>query len=194
MQELIHLIEIADKLLGPNGCSWDKEQTLFTLQPYLLEETHELIEAIDSEDVKKIVDEVGDVLFALVFISKLGPFDIRESLSMVAEKLIRRHPHVFGNVKVSSNEEIVKNWEEIKKTEKTHEGRKNIFDGIPASLPALPRAQKMAKKLKAKGDSISEEELGEQLWSLMQRAYGSGLDAESALRRKLSQIEKSAGE
>jgi len=195
MKEFYKLLDIADQLLGPKGCSWDKEQTFFTLQPYLLEETHELIEAIDSLDPQKMSEELGDVLYALIFIAKLGQieghFDLRQAIETVSEKLIRRHPHVFGDVKVSSNEDIVRNWEEIKKKEKSQEQRKNIFDGIPATLPALPKAQKMAHKLKIKtSEKLTEEELGEKLWDLIAHAEGSGIDAESALRRKLAKIEK----
>jgi MazG family protein len=197
------LLEIADQLLAPGGCSWDREQTLFTLQPYLLEETHELIEAIDLQDPEKISEELGDVLYALVFIGKLSEgqkkFTIGEAIQKNCEKLIRRHPHVFGDLKVSSNEEIVKNWEEIKKKEKGHGERKGLFDGIPPSLPALPRAQKMAGKMKKKKVEIqhkqclsklpqSEEELGEMLWELTICADKMGIDAESALRRKLQEI------
>src|SRR3990167_8148889 len=105
MEEINHLLGIADQLLGPNGCSWDKEQTLFTLQPYLLEEVHEIIEAIDLLDFEKISEELGDVLYALVFVVKLsekeGHFTMNEAVAGVCEKLIRRHPPVFGDVKVS---------------------------------------------------------------------------------------------
>ena len=198
MKEFHRLLEIADQLLGPKGCPWDREQTFFTLQPYLLEETHELIEAIDTLDSQKISEELGDCLYALIFIAKLAElekrFDIGQSIESVSEKLIRRHPHVFGDVNVSSTEDIVRNWEEIKKKEKAGQERKNLFDGIPPTLPALPRAQKMAKKLRKKGGGesrpLSEEELGEGLWELIQAADRHNLDAESALRRKLAQVEK----
>ena len=122
-----------------------------------------------------------------------------EAVEGVSDKLVRRHPHVFGDVKVSSNEEIVRNWEEIKKKEKGQEKRKGIFDGIPPTLPSLPKAQKMAKKVrKATGrevEPISDEaEVGELLWSIVQRAEKGGVDAESALRRKLSDVEKKGPE
>lgn len=199
MERFKRLLEIADQLLGPNGCSWDREQTLFTLQPYLLEETHELIEAIDLSDFQKISEEIGDVLYALIFIAKLaeleGKFSIQDSIQEVSDKLVRRHPHVFGDVKVSSNEEIVKNWEEIKKKEKGQEGRKKLFDGIPPTLPALPKAQKMASKLRKKKlietpSPKSEEEIADSLWDLVLIADAQGLDAESLLRRKLKAIEE----
>lgn len=201
MEEFLNLLKISDQLLGPQGCSWDKEQTLFTLQPYLMEETHELLEAIDSSDPAKIADELGDVLYALVFIAKLGErqgmFSLSQAIQLVCDKLIRRHPHVFGDTKVSSTQDIVNNWEAIKKTEKTHETRKNLFDGIPAKLPLLPKAQKMAKRLQrnrgvsSESSELTEEQLGQQLWTLIQQAESTGLDAESALRRKLRELELS---
>ena len=197
MKEFDELLSIADRLLGPGGCSWDQEQTLFTLQPWLLEETHELIEAIDSLDAEKIADELGDVFFALVFISKLGEaektFTIKQSLELVSQKLIRRHPHVFADAKVTSSEEIIENWDKIKKTEKAHEQRKNLFDGIPETLPLIARAQKMAKKIQKKNghgpkQGLSEEVMGEKLWNLIQEGQSEGVDMESALRRYIGKI------
>ncbi len=185
MDEFNKLLAVADKLLSPEGCPWDREQTFFTLQPYLLEETHELIEAIDAQDGKKISEELGDVLYALIFIAKLGErdklFNLNDSIRTVAEKLIRRHPHVFGNQKIDSTDEVVKNWDAIKKKE----GKKSPIEGIPPSLPALARAQKVIHKLKLKKESTlaSEEDLGERLWELIREADAKGIDAESALRR-----------
>jgi MazG family protein len=198
MQEFIDLIAIADRLLGPKGCSWDKAQTLFTLQPYLLEEMHELIEAIDFEEGSKISEELGDVFYALVFVAKLGEinknFSLRESLRTVCEKLIRRHPHVFGNIAVSSNEEIARNWEEIKKQERGTDKDPGLSEGIPPSLPALARAQKMAKRWRKLNPQeeiepiTDEQELGQGLWNLIQRGEKGGIDAESALRRTMQSL------
>ena len=201
MKEWDEILAIADRLLGPDGCPWDKEQTLFTLQPYLLEEVHELIEAIDSQDGKKIAEELGDLLYALIFVGKLGEgsknFTIKEALRLISEKLIRRHPHVFGEVKVKNSEEVMQNWEEIKKKEFTD--RKHILDGIPSSLPALVRSQKMIhkmKRVKNKNKTCqirldSEKELGEKLWELLEAADEKGWHAEDALRRTASRKEKS---
>ncbi len=196
MDQFDQLLKIADRLLGENGCPWDREQTFHSLQPYLLEETHELLEAIDSQSPEGIAEELGDVLYALVFIAKLGEiqglFTMADALSGVGEKLIRRHPHVFGEAEISSTDDVVKNWEAIKKQEMGGKGRKTILDGIPLSLPALPRCQKVLHKLKrAKSDlfpkmerfSLTEEEVGEGLWRLIAEAEASGVDAESALRR-----------
>lgn len=196
MEPFDQLLKIADKLLGENGCPWDREQTFYSLQPYLLEETHELLEAIDSQSPEGIAEELGDVFYALVFIAKLGEiqglFTMAEALSGVGEKLIRRHPHIFGEVEIASSDDVVKNWEAIKKQEMEGKGRKTILDGIPPSLPALPRCQKILHKLKrAKSGlfpkveevDLNEEEVGERFWRLIAEAESSGVDAESALRR-----------
>ena len=201
MESFKSLIDVANILLSPEGCPWDREQTLFTLQPYLLEETHELIEAIDKQDPQKISEELGDVFYALVFIAKLGErnqlFTLSDALKGVSEKLIRRHPHVFGKIKVDSIDEIAKNWEAIKK----QEGRKGIFEGIPPTLPALARAQKIisklkrVKKLEAVDSSIdSEKELAERLWSLVREGESKGYDVESVLRRYCRAEEEKAGD
>lgn len=190
MNPFDHLLEIADKLLGPNGCPWDREQTFATLQPYLLEETHELLEALDLKDSLKIKEELGDLLYTLIFLAKVGEkegvFTLASSIHSIAEKLIRRHPHIFDKLKIESADEVMHNWEEIKKKE----GRKNPIAGIPPTLPALARAQKIidkmkrAKKIEAKKTCLaSEEELGQALWELVREANDLGLDAEGALRR-----------
>jgi len=190
MNEFTALLEIADTLLGPKGCAWDKKQTLSTLKPYILEEVHELLEAIDLNEAEKIKEEMGDCFYTLIFLAKLSEqikiFTLQESLRDVAEKLIRRHPHVFGDIQTDSTEEIIRNWEEIKKKE----GKKNPLGAIPETLPALARAQKVILKLRRMKKEIpdashllSEEDLGEKLWNLVAEAESAGFDAESALRR-----------
>ena len=193
MNRWTSLIRVAEKLLSPEGCPWDREQTLTTLQPYLLEECHELLEAIDLNDPVKIEEELGDVLYALVFIGKLaereGLFTLDEAILAVEEKLVRRHPHVFDNQKIESVEE---NWEKIKK----QEGKKHPLDGIAPSLPALSRAQKVAHKLKRAGEipsvkgSFEKEEAGRRLWELVSEIEEMGVDAETALRRYTMEREK----
>ena len=187
MNELDRLLSVADRLLGPGGCPWDREQTFFTLQPDLLEETHELIEAIDRQDPLKISEELGDVLYILIFIAKLGEkeksFTLSKSIDQVTEKLIRRHPHVFGDKKFSSTEEVLVNWEEVKKKE----GKKSPIADIPPTLPALARAQKVIHKLRRQKDPAIEEkmadDIGQRLWDLVKEADLLGVNAESALRR-----------
>lgn len=182
------LLDVADTLLGPNGCPWDREQSFATLRPYLLEETHELLEALDLGDKEKIQEELGDCLYALVFIAKLAEqqklFTMSDAIRTVVEKLVRRHPHVFGELKIDSAKDVVHNWEEIKKKE----GKKNPISGIPPSLPSLARAQKVvakidrAEKREPSPKTISEEEIGKRLWEAVIDAQASGVDAESALR------------
>ena len=195
------LLDIADQLLGPQGCPWDREQTFFTLQPYLLEETHELIEAIDAQDSVKICEELGDVFYALIFIAKLAEkeslFTLSKTLETISEKLIRRHPHVFGDQKVSSTEEILTNWEAVKQKE----GKKSPIDQIPPTLPALARAQKVIHKLRRAKSSVIEgkisDDISQRLWDLVAEAESQGIDAESALWRICLAYEqkfKNAGE
>lgn len=190
MKEFQDLVSVADRLLALDGCPWDREQTMFSLQPYLLEEMHELLEAIDLKDFTKIAEELGDVLYALIFLAKIcereGKFLLPDSIQNVTNKLIRRHPHVFGESKVNNADDVVSKWDEIKKME----GKKNPIEGIPPSLPALARAYKVVQKLrrlqhlqKMESDLVSEEDLGSRLWQIVKEAESKGLDPESALRR-----------
>lgn len=196
------LLDVAEKLLGPQGCPWDQKQTFLSLQPYVLEEAHEVIEAVDTDDDRKIIEELGDLLYTIVFYAKLGEktgrFTITDVLNAIKEKLIRRHPHVFGEVQVKNTEEIVKNWEKIKALEKK-EKPSSALDGIPSTLPVLVRAQKILKKIRRTGKPLNlakenpsetEEGIGEQMLSLILQAEENEWDAESALRRALSRLEK----
>ena len=195
-KEFTCLLEIAETLLGPGGCPWDHKQTLHSLQTYLLEETHELLEAIDEGENHKIVEEIGDLFYSLLFLSKIGEkdnlFNLSEALHLVGDKLKRRHPHVFGDVQALTPEEVMHNWEAIKKNEKGKEARQSILDGIPPTLPALARMQRVIQKMGRthsslskvpKTASLNEEELGERLWELVKQAESAGMDAESACRR-----------
>jgi MazG family protein len=195
------LLHVAEKLLGPKGCPWDQKQTFLTLQPYVLEEAHEVIEAVDADDDQKMIEELGDLLYTIVFYGKLaeksGRFSIEEILETVKEKLIRRHPHVFGDVKVEDEDEVVKNWEKIKAQEKGEVKRGSALDGIPPTLPSLVRAQKILKRIQRSGSTLfstdtapaTEEGIGDQLLALVHRAEANSIDAESALRRSLARIE-----
>ena len=197
------LLQIADRLLGPGGCPWDREQTLSTLQTYLLEEVHELIEAIDDNEPREIVEELGDVLFTLVFIGKIGErekrFSFEDAVRHECAKLIRRHPHIFGQEKVDSVEDVVSNWEKIKQGEMAEKGRTTVLDGIPPTLPALLRAQKMIAKLRriksslapaSSSQKLTDGDVGQKLWEIVAEAQSSGVDPESALRRVCRQIEE----
>lgn len=202
MDQFDSLLHVAEELLGPNGCPWDQKQTFLSLQPYVLEEAHEVIEAVDADDDRKMIEELGDLLYTIVFYGKLGErtgrFTIEEIVKSIKEKLIRRHPHVFGEVKVEDADEVVKNWEKIKAAEKGKNKPPSILDGIPPTLPALVKAQKILKRIQRAGSSllpktdsshVSEEEIGNQLLQLIWRAEQSGVDAESALRRSLAELE-----
>ena len=151
------LLEIMDKLRDPGGCPWDREQTLRTLTPYLLEEAHEVIEAIEAGDVAHHKEELGDLLFQVVFQARIareeGKFDFAQVCDAISEKLTRRHPHVFGDVAVSGSGEVVKNWERIKADERKQKGQapRSAIGGVPISLPALVRAERLTEKAGAVG-------------------------------------------
>src|SRR3954466_15222151 len=151
------LLDIMDKLRDPGGCPWDREQTLRSLTPYLLEEAHEVIEAIEAGDAPHHREELGDLLFQVVFQSRIareeGKFDFASVCDSIAEKLTRRHPHVFGDVSVCGSREVVKNWERIKADERKAAGAapRSAIGGVPVGLPALVRAERISEKAAAVG-------------------------------------------
>jgi tetrapyrrole methylase family protein/MazG family protein len=146
------LIHIMDALLAPNGCPWDREQTTQSLAPFAIEEAHELAEAIEGGNSEEIKEELGDLLMQVIFHSALtknrGEFTLEDVIEGICTKLIRRHPHVFGDVKVKDSDEVLKNWSAIKNQEKSATGKIQKGLGIPLSLPALQRAQKIGDKTK----------------------------------------------
>ncbi len=148
---LAALVDVVNALLSENGCPWDREQTLETLRPYLIEEAYEALEAIDSGDVRGHCDELGDVLFQIVFQAALrarqGAFGIDDVCAAVEHKMKSRHPHVFGDVVVKDSKEVLKNWGALKAAEHARAGiKRKTLDGVPASLPALLRAQRLGEK------------------------------------------------
>ena len=168
------LVDVIATLRGENGCPWDREQTHSSLKSTLIEETYETVEAIDSGDSNHLKEELGDLLLNIMLQAQIADesenFDIYDVIESLTEKLIRRHPHVFGNVDVESADEVVKNWESIKSQEEGYEDRESVLDGIPVALPALLRGQKIQKRAARVGfdwDNISdvinkvEEELKE---------------------------------
>lgn len=185
------LLEVAKKLNGPGGCPWDQRQTFVSLQRYVLEEAHEVVEAVDKEDREELVEELGDLLYTVVFYAKVaereGLFTMEDVLRSVTDKLIRRHPHVFGEVSVDSEEEVIRNWENIKKEEKGKKERPSALSGIPDSLSSLMKAQKMARIFQRQEFAWEEEEedLGGALWKLVEEAEKADLDLEGELRRAL---------
>lgn len=156
MSSFDELVEVMRILQAPGGCPWDREQTHESLKPYLLEETYEAIEAIDSGSDDHMKEELGDVLMQVVFHGEIaareGRFTIDDIVQGIVEKLKRRHPHVFGDTSVADSGEVVKNWEQIKRLEKRE--RKDggsVLDGLPQSLPALIRARRIQEKVSRVG-------------------------------------------
>ncbi len=147
-ENLLKLIKTVKTLRSPNGCEWDKAQTHKSLKQNFIEETYEALEAIDENNMAHLREELGDVLLQVLLHSQIADdenaFNIDDVAKELNEKLIRRHPHVFGNTKVKNTDEILANWEEIKKKEKKE--RKSVMDGIPIYLPALMQAYKISKK------------------------------------------------
>jgi len=146
---LDELVEIMRRLRDPrNGCPWDLEQTPETLKNYLLEEAHEVVEAIDSGDPAAVREELGDLLFQIVFHAQIGredgTFDMEDVIRRIRDKMIRRHPHVFGDAEVRNADDVVDNWEEIKKAEGKE--RPSLLDGVPVGLPALLRARRLQER------------------------------------------------
>ena len=144
------LTEIVDTLMGENGCPWDKVQTRESLKPYLLEEAYETLEALDNNNPEEIKEELGDLLYQILFHAKISEnkneFNITDVVESISDKMVHRHPHVFQEEKLETPEEVITQWEEIKSKEKGKINRESILDGIPSHLPGLLRAQKLQKK------------------------------------------------
>src|SRR3954451_20668605 len=167
------LVQLMQTLRGPNGCPWDRKQTLPSLKPFVIEESYEVVDAIDRDDRAALAEELGDFLLQAVFIAELtreeGSFDINDSITAIHDKLVRRHPHVFGEVEAGTAEEVLVNWEKLKNEERKAEN-KSVLAGVPQSLPALLRASRLTEKAARVGfdwrrtedvfDKL-EEEIGE---------------------------------
>ena len=199
--ELQRLVEVMDRLRSPGGCAWDAEQTHESLIKYLLEESYEFIDAIETDDRAGMREELGDVLLQVYFHSRIAqdhptdPFSIEDVARAIADKLISRHPHVFENLAVSGTDEIIENWEAIKAREK---GRTSAIDGIAMSQPALPLVAKIvyrAEKYKVdldlhtySSEKATEKSVGEALASVIAWAYENGIDPENALRAQAREM------
>src|SRR5512144_2921297 len=148
---LERLLSIMERLRGPDGCPWDREQTLRTLRPYVLEETYEVLEAIDSGDSREHCEELGDLLLQIVFQAQLareeGTFEFADVAEAISNKLVSRHPHVFGDVQVKDAEGVLKQWAALKREEKKAKGGgRSVLEGVPRELPALARADRLTEK------------------------------------------------
>ena len=208
---LLDLVRVMARLRGPDGCPWDREQDHRSLARHLLEETHETLEAIDAGDDDLLREELGDVLLQVVFHAQMaaddGAWDVDDVAEGIVRKLIRRHPHVFGDLEVAGADEVLVNWERIKAEEKGHRA---LEDDIPDALPALARAAKVQRRaggwgfewrslefaLEALKEEVAEleghtdadnaeEEIGDVLFATVSVARRLGVDPESALRRTI---------
>ncbi|ADI00911.1 MAG TPA: nucleoside triphosphate pyrophosphohydrolase [Syntrophothermus lipocalidus] len=211
---LDELVEVMDRLLGPGGCPWDREQTHASLTRYLIEEAYEVVDAIWQKDMDKLKEELGDVLLQVVFHSALArreeAFDINDVIKGVTEKMINRHPHVFGSMNLSTSSEVLDRWEGFKEKE----GKKRVLEGIPKSLPALMRAEKLQSKAARVGfdwpdvegalQKVAEEvrelaeakepenvaaEMGDILFAVVNVARFLGVDPEEALQKTNNKFE-----
>ena len=207
-ENLARLAQVMDTLRSPGGCPWDSEQSHQSLLKYLLEESYEFIEAVESGNSEDMCEELGDLLLQVYFHSRIAqedkenPFSVDDVAKGVIEKLISRHPHVFSDKKVNSSAEVLENWEEIKKKEK---GRTSPLDGVALSQPALPLVEKLlyrAEKYNVEvttpntvsidGDA-DEGAVGQALLAVIAWANANGIDAEAALRKEAMRIVQQIG-
>jgi len=225
-KEFDRLVDIVAKLRAPGGCPWDREQTNKSILSCLLDESYEFFEAVDENDPDKMREELGDILLQVVLHAQIASesessaaaFDIEGVARGISDKLIRRHPHVFGDTAASSSAEVIRNWERIKKSEYGEERRKYMTDDIPEALPSLFRAEKMQRRVAqvgfdwsdmapvlgkveeefgefrealASGDADhAEEELGDILFALVNVGRHSKISAENALRAATRKFER----
>ncbi|HUP47329.1 MAG TPA: nucleoside triphosphate pyrophosphohydrolase [Thermoanaerobaculia bacterium] len=143
------LVKLMTTLRGPDGCPWDRKQDLPDLKPFVIEEAYEVVDAIDRDDRGALLEEVGDLLLEAVFIAEItreeGSFDVYDSITAIHEKLVRRHPHVFGDVQAADAEQVLVNWEKLKNEERKAEN-KSVLSGVPQALPALQKASRLTEK------------------------------------------------
>jgi len=217
------LLDIMHRLRGPEGCPWDREQTPTSLKPYLLEEAYEVLEAIEVGDAGALRDELGDLLLQVVFHAEVaaerGDFAMADVLARLIDKMVRRHPHVFGEARAETSDQVVAQWEAIKQREAETEGQpRSVIAGVPRALPALLRAQRMQGKaarvnfdwptahaawakveeeIQEAAAALAEgerervqEELGDVLFSLVNVARLSSIDAEDALQPAIEKFQR----
>jgi len=199
-----NLLKVMAKLRSPKGCPWDREQDHRTLRWHAVEEVYELVDAIEAGDDHELAEELGDLLLQVVFHCQLakerGAFDFEKVARHITDKLVRRHPHVFGDLKVKDVDQVWANWEKIKRAEKhgTRHARPSALDGIPKHLPALLRAEKLVKKARRahllgepKGKSkLSRQQLAKRLFELAEYAHNHKWSAEDLLREEAGRRER----
>jgi len=196
---LLDLVAVMDRLRSPGGCPWDARQTHLSLLPYLLEESHEVLEAVDTGDREHLREGLGDLLLQVMFHARIAqedpqaPFGIDEVAAGIVAKLVSRHPHVFAGVTATDADEVAATWEELKAVEK---GRTGLYEGIPASMPSLARGAKMLGRLErarllepaALAAAAGDDPWARELLDVLVRARSAGVDAESALRAALTRL------
>lgn len=214
------LVALMARLRSPDGCPWDRKQTPESLKPFLIEECYEVIDALDEGSPDKIREELGDLLFQIIFHARIaeerGQFTINDVIAANIEKMTRRHPHVFGDARLSTDREVLANWEEIKKSEKGYEERKSVLEGVPRHLPSLLRAHSLQERaarvgfdwsridealpkldeeiaefkesLDSKDAAGIEEELGDIFFMLVNISRFLGVNPEDALRKTISKF------
>ena len=196
--QLDELVATLHRLRAPGGCAWDRDQTHGSLVQYLIEECYELIEAIEGGTREELIEELGDVLYQVLFHADIeaeaGSFTLEDVAAHMTQKMVRRHPHVFGDVVAETPDEVVATWDRIKAVEKAH--RSSTLDGIPQAMPALALADKLLGRAGKVGVSreaapipSTEAELGERLLGMVAGARTAGLDSERALRGALRALQ-----
>lgn len=215
--KIVRLAALMQTLLAEDGCPWDRAQTLETLRPYVIEEAHEVVDAIDRGDLEALREELGDLLFQVVFqaaiAERAGAFGLDDVAVAIAEKMVRRHPWVFGDERADGAESASLRWEEVKERERGGAGSKGALGGVPLAMPALLRAVRVGEKAAAVGydfadvaevrakideelaeldaagdDAAAERELGDLLFAIASYARKRGLDPEAALRGTLARF------
>jgi tetrapyrrole methylase family protein/MazG family protein len=214
------LVALMARLRGPDGCPWDRKQTPESLKPFLVEECYEVIDALDEGSPAKVKEELGDLLFQIIFHARIaeerGQFSIQDVIAANIEKMVRRHPHVYGDADLSTDKEVLANWEEIKKKEKGYEERTSVLEGVPRHLPSLLRAHSLQERaarvgfdwsrieealpkldeeisefkesLKTEDPAGMEEELGDIFFMLVNISRFLGVNPEDALRKTISKF------
>ena len=197
--KLEELIAVLEHLRAPGGCAWDREQTHASLVQYLVEETYELVDAIEAGDDAELVEELGDVLYQVIFHSDIaaeqGRFTLEDVAAHMTAKMVGRHPHVFGDTVADTPDAVMVNWDKLKAVEKPH--RESVLDGIPQAMPALLLAAKLVGRAEKVGlepaaaDAVpaTEGELGDELLATVVAARAAGLDPERALRDALRRLQ-----